>query len=420
MAKIFIETETLGGIANAIRSKTGSTEPIKTTEMAAQIEGISVGSAAVVQELSITSNGTYRAPEGIDGYTPITVNVPTGSGGPTAEDLTFTGSLSGLFSSPKWNWMIEKYGNQMTFTDITSLEGMFSGNTTIEDLSAFTIDVKNENVGGAPNLFYNCNDLKYLPKLINFKPNRLLNMFYGAYDLREIPESFYKDWNYEGLSSLARAYNYCFHDCRSLRHLPGFVEKLVAAVSNSSSLFYYGFDNCHVLEEALNLPVASTSAFTSNQFNTTFNNCARLKRITFQTNEDGTPVAVKWKSQTINLSFGNGVGAASSASQITGYNSGITTDTRIYDDASYQALKDNPDAWTTNNTDYSRYNKISAIETINSLPDTSAYLATQSSGTNTIKFKGAAGAKTDGGAINTMTEEEIAIATAKGWTVSFA
>ena len=37
----------------------------------------------------------------------------------------------------------------------------------------------------------------------------------------------------------------------------------------------------------------------------------------------------------------------------------------------------------------------------------------------TIKFKGAAGAKTDGGAINTMTEEEIAVATAKGWTVSF-
>jgi len=47
------------------------------------------------------------------------------------------------------------------------------------------------------------------------------------------------------------------------------------------------------------------------------------------------------------------------------------------------------------------------------LPDTSAY------GTNTIKFRGAAGALTDGGAINTMTAEEIAVATAKGWTVSF-
>jgi hypothetical protein len=64
--------------------------------------------------------------------------------------------------------------------------------------------------------------------------------------------------------------------------------------------------------------------------------------------------------------------------------------------------------------DYARYNHDSAVNTINSLPDTSAY------GTNTIKFRGIAGSATDGGAINTLTEEEIAVATAKGWTVSFA
>ena len=90
---------------------------------------------------------------------------------------------------------------------------------------------------------------------------------------------------------------------------------------------------------------------------------------------------------------------------------------KLKDDASYQALKDDPVSWTSD-INYSRYNRISAIETINSLPDTSAYLAT-AGGTNTIKFEGAQGAKTDGGAINTMTEEEIAVATAKGWTVSF-
>ena len=56
--------------------------------------------------------------------------------------------------------------------------------------------------------------------------------------------------------------------------------------------------------------------------------------------------------------------------------------------------------------------------TINCLPDTAAYLAS-AGGTNTIKFKGGAGSSTDGGAINTMTEEEIAVAAAKGWTVTF-
>lgn len=65
-----------------------------------------------------------------------------------------------------------------------------------------------------------------------------------------------------------------------------------------------------------------------------------------------------------------------------------------------------------------RYNHDSAVETLNSLPDTSEYLAT-AGGTNTIKFKGIQGALTDGGAINTLTEEEIAVATAKGWTVTY-
>ena len=96
--------------------------------------------------------------------------------------------------------------------------------------------------------------------------------------------------------------------------------------------------------------------------------------------------------------------------------SGITADKKVTDDVSYQALKNDPD-WYTTDIAYSRFNHDSAVRTINSLPDTSAYLAT-AGGTNTIKFKGEAGSATDGGAINTMTEEEIAVATAKGWTVS--
>ena len=95
---------------------------------------------------------------------------------------------------------------------------------------------------------------------------------------------------------------------------------------------------------------------------------------------------------------------------------GLTNATKIIDDASYQSLKNNPDSWTTL-IQYSRYNHDSAVETINSLPDTSAYLATDG-GTNTIKFKGSSGSATDGGAINTLTEAEIAVATAKGWTVT--
>ena len=35
------------------------------------------GDAPVIEALSVTANGTYTAPSGVDGYSPVTVNVPT-------------------------------------------------------------------------------------------------------------------------------------------------------------------------------------------------------------------------------------------------------------------------------------------------------------------------------------------------------
>ena len=96
---------------------------------------------------------------------------------------------------------------------------------------------------------------------------------------------------------------------------------------------------------------------------------------------------------------------------------GITIDKEVKDEETYQALKDDPD-WFSTKEAYSRYNHTSAVNTINSLPDTSAYLAT-AGGTNTLKLKGASGSSTTAGGVNTLTEEEIAVATAKGWTVAF-
>lgn len=60
---------------------------------------------------------------------------------------------------------------------------------------------------------------------------------------------------------------------------------------------------------------------------------------------------------------------------------------------------------------YSLYNHDSAVETINSLPDCSGCAA------QTIKFRGSAGSAYNK-AINTLTDEEIAVATAKNWTVA--
>jgi hypothetical protein len=176
-----------------------------------------------------------------------------------------------------------------------------------------------------------------------------------------------------------------------------------------SSIYYNTFASCFNLDEIRGMPTRTsyTSAITSNLFGSTFNECYRLKEMIFDT-DNGTPRQINWSNQTINLS--GSIGYSDRASEHTG--NGISADKQVTDDVSYQALKNDPD-WFTVYVAYSRYNHDSAVNTINSLPD-----VTVGSG-NTIKFRGEAGSKTDGGAINTLTEEEIAVAAVKGWTVTF-
>lgn len=415
MAKVFIEETTLSAIGDAIRTKTETTELINPADMAEKIEGIITGGNTA--ELTITSNGTYTAPEGIDGYTPITVNVPQ-DGAPSAEELTLTGNCTSRFNYGGWDWFINKYGNQITTKDITDASYMFEGSKMKE--IPFSLNFKQGVFVDTDNVFYGCASLKVIPNFNNLRVVSLDSLFYGCNMLREIPDNFCDTWDWSYLDNQTSSYscdsNNMFADCWSLRKFP---KELIGhsnpAIRYNAAIQKRGFNSCYALDEVVDLIIANKTPYTSNSFDSTFYYCSRLKKITFKMNEDGTPVIVSWKSQTIDLT--NYVGYVSNSTNILNTNSGITEDTRITDDATYQVLKDNEDNWTTN-YNYSRYNKTSAIETIATLPDASAYL-TANGGTNTIKFKGAAGALTDGGAINTMTEEEIAVATAKGWTVSF-
>ena len=211
--------------------------------------------------------------------------------------------------------------------------------------------------------------------------------------------------------------------------------------SNYSSTPYYNINGFDYVKELKNIPVPyrNTKAITSNIrffgysyyfFNT--------NSITFATN-NGEPYKVNWKNQTIDLSGRIGYDERNYNYGYEKYAQGywkeknnIFYNTTDLEQAklNYNKLKsqDNWFSWSTASGAYegknvyysllfSRYNHDSAVETINSLPDTSEYL-TSAGGTNTIKFNGIKGALTDGGAINTLTEAEIAVATEKGWTVS--
>ena len=438
MSKIFIEESTLTAIGDAIREKTGKVDLLSPAQMAIEITDIQTGGA--IEALDITSNGTYNAPEGIDGYNPITVNVPQ-DGSPPEEAFHITGNCSYKFANGGWDWFVKLYGDRVTTSNIDSAPNMFY-NSQIEALP-FDLNFKS---GGADvqcifqhcralvlvptidfnqtstykkadNIFSNCHKLRDIGTISNLYPDSLQNMFYACYELRNIPE--FVGLNLERVESYK--YSNCsgmFGSCYSLRSIPedflkGFKQPEVS--SYFYPVLYNGFTYCYALDEVVGLN-PQTGVIGGNIFTGTFSLCGRLKNIIFAKQDDGTPYTVSWKTQVINISNNIGHLESSIKNNVLNYNSGITADKEVTDDASYQALKDDPD-WFTINPAYSRYNHDSAVATINSLPDTSAYLAT-AGGTNTITFKGEAGSATDGGAINTLTEAEIAVATAKGWTVT--
>lgn len=324
---------------------------------------------------------------------------------PTKEELVLTGNCAGMFEDNKWKWFLEKYGNLMTTKDITSADQMFNNASIIP----FTeLNFSPFSTVGAISMFAYTN-IYTPPRLNNFKPGSLMYTFQGCKYIREFPEGYFDNWNWSAMDSGSYAMSGFISDCSSLRRYP--MEVLQHGNKSSTSSTYSwlnGLLKSNVcLDEMINIPKPPNAekSVTSNLCSNTANNTYRLKDFTF---EPG--ITLKWSKQTLDLSVNTGFIPGTTDSPIISNNSGITADKKVSDDASYQALKNDPD-WYAANIDYSRYNHDSAVRTINSLP-------TMTGTGNTIKFKGAAGAKTDGGAINTLTESEIAVAAAKGWTVS--
>lgn len=369
-------TNKLSAIGDAIRAKTGKSELLTLDAMPAAIGGIETG----------------------------------GGGSIEVEPLVLTGNCNSACKGVMPSAYIKVLGDTVSTKDITYAENMFTNYTN--ETIPFELNFKSDTAATAGYLFYG-SSLKELPAVNNLKISSSRSMFQTCYHLREIPEDWASTWDWSSIHT--KTYDgYCdkmFMSCNSLRRIPeSFLSQCYHKGNNSNTVYNYGFQYCFALDEIRGLPV-HPGALSSNQFATTFVSCTRLKDIIFAMNEDGTPQTAPWTgAQTIDLS---NVGWNDKASHdYTKWNSGITNDKQVATDATYQALKNDPD-WWAQHENYSRYNHDSAVNTINSLPDASA-----TGKTHTIKFKGTAGSETDGGAINTLTEEEIAVATAKGWTVT--
>lgn len=452
MSQVRVNESSLTNIADAIRDKNHEVTKYKPSEMPAAISRIKT-TDPVFDKLTVTENGKYTPPAEIDGYNEVDVNVqpnltsinitangqytPTDTDGfnevnvavegiPTDADLTISEDCGYRFANGGWDWVINKYGNRITTTNILTAYKMFN-RSTVETIP-FELNFSTAAHPDLSNMFESCENLTSVPKINNCAPGQCNYIFSFCWMLRNIPADIatWFDWSY--MDNLTSEYsggrNYTFYDCYSLRSVP----MSFLAHGNPVANYYYAnyqhlFTDCYALDEILNLPIPHYNAtWTNNAFSYTFYNCYRLKNVTFALNpETNAPYVVRWKNQQISLTTAVGY-SAGSFQPITSYNSGITKDKMVRDPGfsthTYEELKNDPD-WFAIDVQWSRYNHDSAVATINSLPDTSAYLAT-AGGTNTINFNGASGSSTDGGAINTLTEAEIAVATSKGWTVNIS
>ena len=375
MAIVLTDNTNYQNIANAIRNKNGSSDTYSPSQMATAIN-----------------------------------NIPSGGRGLTPAELTLTGYCGYRFYYGNWDWFVTKYGSQITTNNVNDCSHMFF----LTQLQSIPFNINFVDTNVSLNSMFSYALLRTLPYLYNPKPSDISDIFYHMDYLQNIPNDYFDTWDFSGSHEIPIIQ--IFSSCYSLRKIPEtFFNKLELQKGYSTSLAkYFGLnrlaEQCYSLDELTNVTFNYLWKGTTTYMGNIVNGCYRLKDFKFKLNQDNTPKIGLFKKQIFD--FSNYTGWASSEENILNYNSGITSAKKVTDATSYNLLKDDQD-WYTLDVNYSRYNHDSAVNTINTLPDTSA------TGTNTIKFKGQAGALTDGGAINTLTAGEIAVATVKGWTVTF-
>ena len=378
MADYLIKDTTLTNIADAIRAKKSSTDTYTPAEMATAISSIESG----------------------------------GGGGPTTEDLTFTGDLTKFNYYGRMSKLIKKYGSQMSFNSVSYMDNAFQGNDTLNpDFSNWTINLSNN--ASLQSTFASNDSIKKLPKFVGGSINSCNNMFYSFYG-ENIPDDLFTNTTFN-LTNTANRYDSIFYNCNYLKKVPLWFSNMAFIRDNFTFISYANiytqtFRHCWQLNEIIMPLVLSPVNLNSNCFSNCFSDTHNARKIVFAPSPESGNESCNWKNQVIDLTVNVGYGEGDNNVSVRG------DDKKIYDATTYAALKNDPNAWTKK-LEYSFYNHDSALETLNSLPFTGN--SASHSSPNIIKFQGQSGSATDGGAINTLTTAEIAQAANRCWSVSY-
>ena len=343
-------------------------------------------------------------------------NIITGTAltGFVADDLKFSGNLTLFNVDGRFDRIINKYFDNVKLGgwsengidyNVTDLYSAFN-RSSLSAIPPISISGKVE----VQQAFSGCINLTQLPTFIQYTTSakivELMYMFNDCASITNIPSAYLSSiMGYD--SNTSNSTSGLFQNCLSLK------EMLDTGICASSVGFSYMFENCCQLNKIVGLIMPNTE-FTSNNFTNMFKNCVMMSKLTFSGSGN-----YQWKSQTIDFTTcGYDTTTNHTYSTSMGGKKFIFDSAKQVTDAStYNQLKDTADWWTAD-VAYSKYDRQSAIATIKSLPDTSNYLSSNG-GTNTIKFKKNAGSgKGDNYNMSKLSASEIAVATAKGWTVS--
>ena len=343
-------------------------------------------------------------------------NIITGTAltGFVADDLKFSGNLTLFNTGGRFDRIINKYFDSVKLGgwsengidyNVTDLFSAFN-NSSLSAIPPISIRGKVD----VQQAFSGCINLTQLPTFIQYTPSaKIINWFYMFSDcasITNIPSAYLSSiMGYD--SNTSNSTIGLFQNCLSLK------EMLDTGICTNSVEFSHMFENCCQLNKIVGLIMPNTE-FVSNKFTDMFKNCVMMSKLTFSGSGN-----YQWKSQTIDFTTCGYDKTTNHTYSTSMGGKEFTFDSakQVTDASTYNQLKDTADWWTAD-VAYSKYDRQSAIATIKSLPDTKNYLSSNG-GTNTIKFKKNAGsAKGDNYNMSKLSASEIAVATAKGWTVS--
>ena len=327
-------------------------------------QSVSNGKSAIAA--AITDKGVETAANA--SFDTMASNIKAISGGgnlPAFKSYKIGNNGQYAFANNNHSWVYEN-NIPIDLSDTTDASYMFHSADKMEHLS----DLDTSHTTNMNGMFYMCRSLKAIPKMDTSNATYMVDLFAGCEQITEVPALDISN---------ATELGYMFSYCRKLKSIPNSILENCGRgdIPEYNQFYYYAFYQCYNLKEILNLDVSVGYSSTSNLFFYFVNDCYSLRRFTFKTNEDGSPIDAQWEEQTLDFSQYVGWAASSYTAQ-----QWIDGDYTLKPEEAY-------------------YNRDSMAETINSLPIVRNC---------TIKFKQAQG--------QLLTEDEIALANSKGWTVS--